>query len=182
MQIGNKQQWESPRDYIGNLPTTGKGIGVVVLDEGFDVTHPDFQDQIATTVATSPDDSFENNPVGHGSHVLGIIGANGKSSDGRIQGAAPGARLIPIRVNVDPKATWEEASQTFANAVSWAVENKEEFNIRVINCSFVMPLVDNIDPATGAVVSVFDPLGYAIDLDRRRARFRHWPAPSADWG
>ena len=159
-----KKLWESPTEYIGKLPTSGKGVGVVVLDEGFDTTHPDFKDQIAATVATSPDDRFDSDPMGHGTHVLGIIGANGASSDGQIRGVAPDANLIPIPVNLDEKAGWEASSQSVASAVSWAVKHKEEFNIKVINCSFVLPMIENLDPETKAVVSTFDPLGYALNL------------------
>lgn len=159
-----KKLWESPTDYIGKLPTTGKGVGVVVLDEGFDTTHPDFKDQIAATVATSPNDTFESDPLGHGTHVLGILGANGASSDGAIRGVAPDANLIPINVNLDEKAGWEASAKSVATAVDWAVKNKDEFNIKVINCSFVLPMIENVDPQSGAVVSTFDPLGYAMNL------------------
>jgi subtilisin family serine protease len=54
----------------------------------------------------------------------------------------------------------ENTAQTFANAVYWAVQNKDEFNIRVINCSFVIPLTD----AAGAARSIADPLGFAVDM------------------
>jgi hypothetical protein len=94
---------------------------------------------------------------------LGIIGADGRSSQGRIQGVAPGARLIPIKVNLDPKASWQDASKCFADSVYWAVQNKAEFNIRVINCSFVLPLVDMLD-AQGNVKQVVDPLSHAIEM------------------
>lgn len=159
-----KKLWESPTEYIGQLPTTGKGVGVVVLDQGFDTTHPDFKDRISATVATSPQDSFESDPLGHGTHVLGIVGGNGSSSDGKIRGVAPEANLIPIKVNLDQKAGWEASAQSVASAVDWAVKHKDEFNIKVINCSFVLPMMENVDPQSGAVVSTFDPLGYAMNM------------------
>lgn len=165
MQIpGKKQLWESPRQYLGELPTTGKGVGIVVMDQGFDTTHPDLKDQIETCVARSAaEDVFDHDPVGHGTHVLGIVGGSGRSSEGRIQGVAPGARLIPVKMNLDPNGTWEDVSQQFANNIYWAVQHKDEFNIRIINCSFVLPLVRLEDPATGAA-SLVDPLSHAIKM------------------
>lgn len=160
MQVGAKQVWESPHDYRGILPTTGKGVGIMVLDEGFDVTHPDIADKIATTLATSETDNFEKDEFGHGSHVLGVIGASGASSNGRIQGVAPGAHLIPGKIKLD---NLETTAQTFANAVYWATQNKEQFNIRVINCSFVIPL----SVAGMGAQSIADPFAYAIDLATR---------------
>lgn len=162
MQIPVKKQlWESPRDTLGHLPTTGRGIGVMVLDQGFDVQHPDLKPQIAACVSLHPEDRFDHDPVGHGTHVLGIVGGNGASSQGQVRGAAPGARLIPARIDLDPKGSWEDVSRQFARAVHWALENQEQFNLRVINCSFVLPLVEFTDPNTG-LASLVDPIAYSI--------------------
>ena len=67
---------------------TGKGIGVCVLDTGI-FPHIDFtgriwafQDFIGYRRAPYDDNS-------HGTHVCGIIGGDGKASDGRITGIAP---------------------------------------------------------------------------------------------
>lgn len=164
MQVGKKQLWEAPRDYLGDLNTTGKGVGIVVMDQGFDVDHPDLKNQIATCVAASAaEDIFDSDPVGHGTHVLGIVGGDGSSSGGRIQGVAPGARLIPIRMNLDPKLTSDQLADSFARNVYWAIQHKEEFNIRVMNCSFVLPPGIHKDATTGAI-SLFDPLSVAIRM------------------
>lgn len=159
----HKRFWESPRDYIGELPTTGKGVGVMVLDQGFDTSHPDLKGRVIE-VATSPQDVFDSDPVGHGTLVLGIVGADGSSSNGEIKGVAPDATLIAARVNVNEKTDWKTSSASVATAIDWAVKNKDEFNIKVINCSFVHPMVERLDPATRQVAGLFDPLGYSLQM------------------
>ncbi|MFN8612827.1 MAG: S8 family serine peptidase [Vulcanimicrobiota bacterium] len=139
---------------------------MVVLDQGFDTTHPDLKNRVAAEVGAGPEDVFNQDQVGHGTHVLGIVGGDGSSSAGRIQGVAPEARLIPMKMNLDQNATWQDLSNGFARSVYWAVQNKDEFNIRVINCSFLLPLVEFTDPATG-VANLVDPLSHAIQMATR---------------
>lgn len=163
MDIAKKNWAFSGRELVGNLPTTGKGVGVVVLDQGFDTSHPDLKNRVAAEVGAGPEDVFNQDAVGHGTHVLGIVGGDGSSSEGKIRGVAPEARLIPMKLNLDQKAGWQELSNGFARSVYWAVQNKDEFNIRVINCSFLLPMVELTDPATG-VANLVDPLSVAIQM------------------
>lgn len=157
-----KRLWESPTDYVGKLPTTGKGVGVVVMDEGFDTTHPDLSSSIKATVATAAGDRFDSDPVGHGTVVAGVIGADGTSSNGEITGVAPDADLIAIKVQLS-ETDGGKAAASVAAGIDWAVKNKDEFNIKVINCSFVLPLALDVDEATQTVRARFDPLGYALN-------------------
>ncbi len=81
----------------GNM---GKGARVAVLDAGMAIHHPDLAENVDTADMRSfvPGEGVE--PVGtgfnHGTHVGGIIAAaiNGRG----IQGVAPQATLIPIKV------------------------------------------------------------------------------------
>jgi len=166
MQIPDKRNWFSGRELVGPLPTTGKGVGVVVLDQGFDTSHPDLKNRVAAEVGAGPEDVFHQDPVGHGTHVLGIVGGDGSSSGGQLQGVAPEARLIAMKINLSQQADWKQLSEGFARSVYWAVQNKDEFNIRVINCSFLLPMVELTDPQSGHK-SVVDPLSYAIDMATR---------------
>jgi serine protease AprX len=163
MDIARKNWAFSGRELVGHLPTTGKGVGVVVLDQGFDTSHPDLKNRVAAEVGAGPEDVFNQDAVGHGTHVLGIVGGDGSSSEGKIRGVAPEARLIPMKMNLDEKAGWQELSNSFARSVYWAVQNKDEFNIRVINCSFLLPMVELTDPATGRA-NLVDPLSLAIQM------------------
>lgn len=165
MQVpAQKQLWESPHQALGpRVTTTGAGVGVVVMDEGFDLRHPDLQTCVATAVGSGPDDSFEHDAVGHGTHVLGILGASGQGCEGAARGIAPGARLIPMKLEMRQDGDWQKLSAQFARNVHWAVQNKAQFNIGVLSCSFVLPLVEGIDAATQAA-TLFNPFGAALKM------------------
>lgn len=86
---------------------TGKGIRVGIIDSGLDLQHPAFAaDRIVAKYDFVGDDyNSDTNPIpkpdadpdddcgGHGTHVAGIVGANGT-----IKGAAPGVSLGVYRV------------------------------------------------------------------------------------
>lgn len=81
------------------LPYTGKGVKVGVIDTGIDYTHPDLQAsyQGGYDLVDLDDDPMETKveqgiPTTHGTHVAGIIAANGKMT-----GIAPEAELYAYR-------------------------------------------------------------------------------------
>ncbi len=90
---------------INGTNISGKGIVVAVLDTGIDYTHKDFascsyEDYMNETCVkfVKGFNFVENNfdPMdlnGHGTHVAGIIGANGD-----LKGIAPDVKLMPIKV------------------------------------------------------------------------------------
>lgn len=69
---------------------------------------------------------------GHGTHVCGIIGGDGSSSQGRLRGMAPSCQLIPVKV-LDRKGNGY-ASDVLAG-LRWIRQHKEEYQIRVVNIS-----------------------------------------------
>jgi minor extracellular serine protease Vpr len=81
-----------------NQRLTGKGITVGVIDTGIDYTHPDLRRNYAGghDLVDQDKDPMETRSQGkatlHGTHVAGIIAANGK-----IQGVAPEAKIIAYR-------------------------------------------------------------------------------------
>lgn len=78
---------------------TGKNVKVAVIDTGIDYTHPDLEDNFAggydvfdfdeDPMETLPEEGM---PTNHGTHVAGIIAANGE-----MQGVAPDAKLYGYR-------------------------------------------------------------------------------------
>lgn len=164
MQITNRTPWESPTQYIGQLPTSGKGVGVVVMDEGFDLSHPDLKGNVVG-VATNQGDTFESDPLGHGTHTLGVVGSTGNSSQGALRGVAPNATLFAMKVKLAQGEGLADSIDSINRGMNWVVQNKDKFNIKVVNCSFVLPTLEQTDPKTGAIIPV-DPLSYAINLAR----------------
>jgi hypothetical protein len=69
---------------------------------------------------------------GHGTHVAGLIGGNGKMSGGMMIGMAPQSRLINIRVNGSDGSAM--AGDVIAG-LQWINENRAKYNIKVVNIS-----------------------------------------------
>ena len=110
---------------------TGKHVGVCVLDTGI-FPHIDFtgrilafQDFIGHRIRPYDDNS-------HGTHVCGIIGGDGRASEGRIRGIAPGCSLIVLKV-LD--RTGNGRKEDVLQAFRWILENKRYYGIRVVNIS-----------------------------------------------
>ncbi|GHH98810.1 S8 family serine peptidase [Neobacillus kokaensis] len=81
-----------------NKRLTGKGITVGVIDTGVDYTHPDLKPNYkgGQDLVDNDNDPMETQIPGkatiHGTHVAGIIAANGK-----IKGVAPEAKIVAYR-------------------------------------------------------------------------------------
>lgn len=81
-----------------NRRLTGKGITVGVIDTGVDYTHPDLRRNFAggRDLVDNDADPMETKTLGratvHGTHVAGIIAANGK-----LKGVAPEAKIVAYR-------------------------------------------------------------------------------------
>ncbi len=144
---------------------TGKGVGVAILDTGIDATHPDLADHVTHNVkfvgpeylgvtGLYPDPNmppgtlilpidqlpYNNSDLssGHGTHVAGIVAADGTTSPDQV-GMAPDADLIGY-------ATGDVAFIfTIIAAFEHIIENHEEWNIDVVNNSW------------GSSFKVFDP-------------------------
>ena len=92
---------------------------------------------------------------GHGAHVAGIIGGNGKLSSGSnaihtFRGIAPNVNLINLRVlDANGKGT----DSAVIAAIQEAIALKNKYNIRVINLSLGRPVYESyhLDPLCQAV-------------------------------
>lgn len=105
---------------------TGKGVGICVIDSGI-YQHEDFGNRIVSWKDMSgKDDEKAYDPMGHGTIVSGILAGDGTSSAGEVKGVAPDADLIGVRVTTVSEAI---------KGIQWAVENKDELGIKIINMS-----------------------------------------------
>lgn len=90
----------------GDSPFEGEGQIVVVADTGFDTgskvnVHPAFSGPegasrvIELYAIGRPESGSKNDPLGHGTHVAGLVLGDGEAEGfGRVRGTAPKARLI----------------------------------------------------------------------------------------
>ncbi|MCD7819229.1 MAG: S8 family peptidase [Lachnospiraceae bacterium] len=119
-------------DEIHRAGITGKNVTVCSVDSGAAAAHPDFTGRLigfADFVNGRPkcyDDAS------HGTHVLGIIGGDGRSMGGRYRGIAPECRLLPVKV-LDQRGEGEMAN--ILSAIDWILENRDRYEIRVLNIS-----------------------------------------------
>lgn len=118
---------------------TGRGVTVAVIDTGVDYDHPDLVKNLSSMSARIDNGSISHEPSeyddfhGHGTHVCGIIAAEGNNKLGVI-GVAPEAELIAI------KATTTESDQYFSyynlvESIFYAIGNGAD----VINLSLGAP-------------------------------------------
>ena len=106
--IGAKTAW----GLNSASPNQGQGVVVAVVDSGVDYNHPAIKDNILPGYDTTTCQTFDLNTgdctkskspggdvmdnYGHGSHVAGIIAANGANNTG-VYGVAPQAQIMPVK-------------------------------------------------------------------------------------
>src|SRR5215203_5401720 len=77
--------------------TRGDGAVVAVIDTGVEAGHEDLQGRLLGGHDFVDNDDISQDGNGHGTHVTGIVAANGGNGVG-IDSVAPGARVLPVRV------------------------------------------------------------------------------------
>src|SRR5579884_1144963 len=150
---GASTAWVSPYNLNGN------GLTVAVVDSGYR-SHPDIPSggpgsRVLTSVSFVNDGYGADDPCGHGTHVAGIIagGGNASSGPGSIQtfyGIARKASIVNVRV-LDQNG--QSTVSTVISGIQWVVNNKAQYNIRVLNLSLGHPVGESytLDPLCQAV-------------------------------
>lgn len=140
----SSEQWnleliEAPEAWA--ISTGNEDVVVAVIDSGIDLDHEDLQNRIWTNPNDSSIDEQDNDNngfeddvhgwdfvdgdndpddgIGHGTHVSGIIGAEGNNEIG-IAGICWNVRIMPIRV-LDNEGNTDDA--TLANGLDYATQN-----------------------------------------------------------
>lgn len=154
--------FQGPREGLGDVRARGVGVGVAILDSGI-AEHPDLEGQVRDSVSVAPDSLGSYDRVGHGTHIATLIAGTGAASQGRFEGVAPGAHLVSVRVaaSEEQPVTVAERYAAIIDGLNWAVENRERYNLRVVNLSVGFPLVAHQDPE--GQLLLIDPLSRAID-------------------
>ena len=120
-------------DQAWDIVRGSPSVVVAVIDTGVDANHPDLAGVLlpGMTVLTSPDptcvpgSTIDDN--GHGTHVAGLIGANGNNGIG-IAGVAFGVKILPIKA-LDCQGAG--LLSDVAASIIWATDH----GVRIINIS-----------------------------------------------
>ena len=111
-------------DNLHDQDLRGRGVKVAIIDTGIDLSHPEFDGvtiEWADLVANRPD-AYDDN--GHGTHVAGIIAAQGRwstiFSGFKLMGVAPDVSLIVIKA-IEANGRGDETR--VASGINTAVAN-----------------------------------------------------------
>jgi|SRR5579863_5508810 len=137
----------------------GTGVGVAIIDSGV-MPKDDLMTQGGLGSRIVYSESFvsgmdPSDGYGHGTHVAGIVAANGADSTGSnftrtFKGVAPNANIINLRV-LDQTGAGQESN--VIAAIQRAIQLQSTYNIRVINLSLGHPVYESytLDPLCQAV-------------------------------
>lgn len=114
--------------------STGQGVKVAVIDTGVNADTPSLKgqvlvDEVPEKVAYRATDDYDS----HGTTMAELIA--GKGTDGGLQGLAPGAKIVPYRVELSSlKAGKAEKARTPEPAD--AIRAAADTDVKIINMSF----------------------------------------------
>jgi subtilisin family serine protease len=182
-------QWSVSKTNLQNLwdsNTDCSNIIIAVVDTGVEYTHEDLSSNIFLNQDEVCDDGIDNdnngyiddcfgwdfayddkNPLdgnGHGTHVTGIIAAQGNNSKG-IAGVCWNAKIMPIKV-LDDSGDGNESD--VATGIEYAVDNGAKIINLSVEANFSLPLVYSaISYAEENGVMVITAAGnYGYDIDQ----------------
>ncbi len=164
---------------------TGKGVSVAVIDSGVDPTHPylqeaDGSDVVVANLKTLCDpteslcsvqkvpNSVDTDTLslgGHGIHVNGIVAGRPTtlSSGEKLQGAAPGAKLVSLSTGAGIVILGADA------ALNWVLENHRApcgAGVSAATCPPIKVSNNSYGPSGGGE---FDPRSATVKLQRELA-------------
>lgn len=134
---------------------TGRGVTIAILDTGIstvsDLTLPYNRILAFKDIINSKTTPYDDN--GHGTHVAGIAAGNGLRSNGKYMGIAPECNIVGVKV-LDKLGRGNSAN--VLAGIQWVFDNKEKYNIRIVNLSVGTADTSKNDPLVKAVESLWD--------------------------
>jgi serine protease AprX len=158
---------QADKVWNASSPSTGKGIGVAVIDTGIDGDLPDFRasqsdpsSRVIASAVVNPNATTAGDGNGHGTHVAGLIAGNGAARagddplSGHYIGIAPDANLISVKVSDDAGAT---TVLDVIYGLQFVLDHRHRYGIRVVNLSLSSTVAESAatDPLDAAVESVW---------------------------
>ena len=144
--------------YSGNY---GGGVTIGFLDTGLDQLRGLSRDLNGYDKAWGTYDAindtvsnYDDEASGHGTHVASIATNSDYDSNGQIYGVAPNAAHVGIKAfDAEGKATYADVIR----GIDWALQVKDQINLRVLNMSFSGPVHSNYwdDPLNRAVMKLW---------------------------
>lgn len=119
--------------------TGNKDVLVAVIDNGFDINHPELKGKIKQAFnSISKDNNVSPSNVNHGTHVASTIASNGDNNQG-VVGICPDCSIMPIKVEDENGFM---TNSYIIDAILYAIKN----NADVVNLSLGMniPLGVNV--------------------------------------
>jgi serine protease AprX len=129
----------------------GSGITVAVVDSGISTqSFSDLKPRLLAFEKFNSNSNAMSDQFGHGTHIAGIIGSNGVSSNGSYIGVAPKVNLVSVKISND------QGNSTASDVVAglqWVNDHRLDYNIRVVNLSINSTVSQSyhVDPIDAAV-------------------------------
>ena len=117
----------------------GKGVTIAFLDSGF-YPHADLVEPVSRVLSfidvTGETNSLDSHDMTeswqwHGTQTSVVAAGNGQLSDGIYKGLASEAQLVLVKVSENGRIS----EDNIARGIEWVIENRERYNIRVLNIS-----------------------------------------------
>lgn len=141
-------------DKLWEKGLTGKGVTIAIIDTGI-YPHKDFEGRIIGFKDYVNGYREPYDDQGHGTHVAGDCAGDGTMSGGKYKGTAPEAKLVGVK-SLDKHGAGRFSD--IIKGIQWVVENKDKYNIKVMNMSLGGPAFQSYkdDPICQAVEKAMD--------------------------
>ncbi|HEX5166988.1 MAG TPA: S8 family serine peptidase [Thermomicrobiales bacterium] len=145
------QQWGHVQLHLDEAydTSTGDGVVIAILDSGVDLDHPDLVDKLVPGWDFIENDDQPQDENGHGTHVAGIAAAATNNGIG-IAGAAPDARIMPVRVM---NALGVGDPEVISQAITWAADHGADIiNLSLGGSTDLLSRIFKSGPMNAAIV------------------------------
>lgn len=117
---------------VSNIDNKNQGTVIAVLDSGMCPSHPDIYGKAIAFYDFVNHRKNLYDDYGHGTHICGCIGGNGKMSNGKYEGIAGNTRFVIGKV-LDKNG--DGMIKNMLEGIEWVLTNRERYHIQILNIS-----------------------------------------------